>query len=75
MLRSTSVVITCVGRHSARQRRLASPSVRAAVVRLLRTRQVAFSLMVTSPVSRPTSPNSSVNSRNFWFDSALSGEV
>mmetsp|Transcript_8367 Transcript_8367/g.30596 ORF Transcript_8367/g.30596 Transcript_8367/m.30596 type:complete len:228 (-) Transcript_8367:4-687(-) len=44
------------------------------------TMHVAFLLMHTSPVMRPTSapaspPNSSASSRNFWFDSALIGEV
>jgi len=27
------------------------------------------------PVMRPTSPNSSRSSRNFWFESAFSGDV
>ena len=39
------------------------------------TRQLALGLMVTSPVIRPTSWNSSVNSLNFWLLSALMGEV
>lgn len=38
-------------------------------------RHEAEGLMVTSPVTRPTSLNSSVNSRNFWLDRALMGVV
>lgn len=34
------------------------------------TKQDACGLMVTSPVIKPTSPNSSVNSRYFWLDKA-----
>ena len=37
--------------------------------------QEALGLMHTSPVIKPTSPNSSVSSLNFWLDSALSGDV
>lgn len=36
------------------------------------TRHVAVGLMVISPVMRPTSPNSSWRSLNFWFESAFS---
>ena len=34
------------------------------------TTQLAFGLMDTSPVMRPTSENSSANSRYFWLLSA-----
>jgi len=39
------------------------------------TMQLADGLMVTSPVMRPTSWNSSYRSRYFWFESALMGQV
>ena len=39
------------------------------------TRQDAVGLMVTSPVIRPTSWNSSYISRYFWLDRALMGLV
>ena len=39
------------------------------------TRHDALGLIVTSPVIRPTSPNSAANSRYFWFESALIGLV
>ena len=39
------------------------------------TRQLAFGLMLTSPVIRPTSRNSSASSRYFWLLSAFRGEV
>ena len=39
------------------------------------TRHAASGRTDTSPVSRPTSWKSSCSSRNFWFESALSGEV
>mmetsp|Transcript_6351 Transcript_6351/g.22704 ORF Transcript_6351/g.22704 Transcript_6351/m.22704 type:complete len:211 (-) Transcript_6351:4-636(-) len=39
------------------------------------TKQLAFSLMVTSPVIRPTSEKISLSSRNFWLLSALRGDV
>lgn len=35
----------------------------------------ALGLMVTSPVMRPTSVNSSKKSRYFWLLSALMGDV
>lgn len=38
------------------------------------TRQLAVGLIVTSPVMRPTSPNSASISRYFWFDSACEKE-
>ena len=38
-------------------------------------RQDADGLMVTSPVMRPTSENSSSNSRYFWLLRALIGVV
>ena len=39
------------------------------------TRQLALGLMVTSPVMRPTSENSSNSSRYFWLLKALMGDV
>jgi hypothetical protein len=39
------------------------------------TRQLAVGLIVTSPVINPTSEKVSRNSRYFWFDKALIGEV
>ena len=38
-------------------------------------RQDASGLIWTSPVSKPTSSKVSLNSRNFWLDNALMGEV
>lgn len=38
-------------------------------------RHEALGFMVTSPVTKPTSLNSSRNSRYFWFDKALMGVV
>lgn len=38
-------------------------------------RQEASGRSCTSPVSRPTSPNVILKSRNFWLESALMGEV
>lgn len=38
-------------------------------------KQAAVGFIVTSPVIKPTSLNSSVNSRNFWLDKALIGVV
>lgn len=39
------------------------------------TKQEALGSMVTSPVMRPTSENSSLNSLYFWLLRALMGEV
>lgn len=39
------------------------------------TKQDAFGSMVTSPVIKPTSENSSLNSLYFWLLNALIGEV
>ena len=39
------------------------------------TRQEALGSIVTSPVIKPTSENSSLNSLYFWLLSALIGEV
>jgi hypothetical protein len=44
-------------------------------ISVVMTRQLADGLMVTSPVMSPTSPYCSWNSRYFWLDSALRGEV
>lgn len=41
----------------------------------MHTRQDAFGSIVTSPVIKPTSENSSLNSLYFWLLSALIGEV
>lgn len=41
----------------------------------MHTKQEAFGLIVTSPVMRPTSGNSSNISRYFWLLRALIGEV
>ena len=43
-------------------------------ISVVMTRQLASSLMVTSPVTRPTSPKNSCSSRYFWLDSALIGD-